>query len=179
LSGNDGGPLPREVTCFIFVASSSSPVQTFTIDLSGEQGLFLLDTFGSFQLEACDELDCMVEVTYEYTVINTGGVEATIEKFEREREGDILDLTGEVPAIVSPGSTISASETEIVNYCLDAVYFTEVTVEAVPESGGLICPATADYQFAVTVSCRVDVQVSPLVFVISYASYKCFTDQFF
>ena len=161
LNGNNGGSLPGEVTCFIFTQSDANPVQTFSIDLSGDQDLFLLDTFGSFQLEACDESDCMVEVMYEYTVVNTGGVDATVEKFEREREGDILDLLDGLPTtVVAPGSTTSASETEVVNYCLDAVYYTVVSVEAVPESGGLICPATADYEFEVNVGCRVDVEVS-------------------
>lgn len=161
LMGNDIGPLPEEVTCFIYVASDSNPVQSFTIDLSGEQELFLLDTFGSLQLEACDELDCMVEVTYAYTVINTGSVDATIEKFERERDGVVLDLLNSVElTVVSPGNTASSSETEFVNYCLDAVYYTVVTVEAVPETGGLICPATAEYEFEVNVGCRVDVDIT-------------------
>ena len=157
--GSNG--LPESVTCMLFTAGSDVPDQMFTMNLSSDDELYLQDTFGSFQLEACDVMDCMIEVTYAYTVVNTGQTDATVTTFTRERDDEILDLLAAGmldPVIIAPGSTGSAEEKELVNYCKDAVYFTKVDVDAVPPTG-LSCPATANYEFAISVGCRVDVDI--------------------
>jgi len=93
LNSNRGtNGLPEIVTCMIFTSENSEQAQEFVINLSADDELYLQDSFGSFQLEACNMMDCMVEVAYEYTVVNTGNTIANVTSFVRERDGDILDL---------------------------------------------------------------------------------------
>jgi len=163
LNSNRGtNGLPEIVTCMIFTSENSEQAQEFVINLSADDELYLQDSFGSFQLEACNMMDCMVEVAYEYTVVNTGNTIANVTSFVRERDGDILDLLASgllEPTLIGPGSSGSASETELINYCQDSVYFTKVDVDAIPPTG-LSCPASATYEFEVMVGCRVDVDIT-------------------
>lgn len=159
LRANRGYALPEQVTCRL--STSGTPVQSVTVNL--DQDLFLQDSFGSLLLEACDDFDCQVPVTYEYTVLNAGeSAEITVTTWERERQDKVLDLL-ELPTatsvIISPNQTGSLLETEVINACRDAEIATTVSVKAVASSMGLPCSATTLHSFEINVPCRVHVEI--------------------
>jgi hypothetical protein len=151
------GALPEEMTCSIF-STTGDLLQSFMINTSGQVDLFLKEKFGSFELVSCDDLDCVPEVTYTYTVFNTGTVPVTVTTFEREQNGEKEDLLPEINPIIEAGSTATASETEMIDLCMDGEYLTTVLVEAFPPTG-LVCPSEAEYFFSTEVGCRVDVEI--------------------
>jgi hypothetical protein len=156
MSGTDS--LPGEVTCSVF-ATDGTVLQKFMINTSGQVDLFLKDKFGSLELLACDDKDCVLDLTYTYTVFNTGSVSVTVTKFESERDGETSNLLlGLEPTEIPAGSSSSQRETDAIDICVDAALTTIVKVEAFPPSGP-ICPAEADYTFTTAVGCRVDVQI--------------------
>jgi hypothetical protein len=153
-----GTALPESITCSI-LSTDGDLFQTVSIDTSGQVDLYLKDKFGSLELQACDAQDCITDVTYTYFIFNTGPVPIDVTKFERIREGESANLLPSlIPTEIAPGSTGTGSETEPLDLCADAEYFTEVFVEAFPPTG-LICPAKAEYFFATEVGCRVDVEI--------------------
>jgi hypothetical protein len=65
--------LPAYISCSL-TTNDGSDIQKVAFDLSGGDELYLQNTFGSLRLEACDELDCHLNVSYFYLVGNEGNV---------------------------------------------------------------------------------------------------------
>ena len=156
---NDAGPLPEEITCTIS-STTGQALQIFTINTSGQVDLYLKDKYASFELEACDALDCITNVTYTYNALNTGGVDMIVEEFQKNTIGVITDLLLDLdPVLVRPGETSSVTATEPVDTCVSGEFFTTVNVVATPPNGAT-CQGEADYFFEIEVGCRVDVEIS-------------------
>ena len=146
MSGEGG--LPPMITCSVF-SITGEILQSLTVDASGSTDLFLKDKFGSLTLEACDEQDCISEVTYIYTLQNNGAVDIEVTKFERDREGEIVDLLPEVTTLV-PGESFVTAETESIDVCEDASICTTITME---DSTGN-CGDTDEYCFEISTEPR-------------------------
>lgn len=92
-----------------------------------------------------DPDDCLLDVTYTYTVDNTGLVDANIVLFTREREGDFADL---MPLLDSTfleiAGTTLVEETEEIDRCVEQTFTTNTVVEQLPNPE-LLCKDTGFY----------------------------------
>lgn len=150
--------LPEEITCSIF-STEGDLLQAFMINTGGSVDLSLTDKFGSLSLEACNDADCMVEVTYSYNVENAGSVPVLVRKFERSQNGQVEDFLGDLrlPQI-APGGTESVKELRDIDTCVGEEYFVFLEVITIPPSG-TECPAQADFFFPILEGCLVNVQI--------------------
>ena len=149
-------------TCTLYNAQQE--LQHLTIDLSRDQPISILDSFGSFQVESCNGFDCSEELTYTYTIFNSGSVIATITSLQRiwssndgDNTEDLLNVL-EDQELTPAGGIVTIEESEIINLCQDQEYLTKVQVIAESPLGD-ICPAEGDYFFETTVACQVDVDI--------------------
>lgn len=148
VEGKNGGKLPDSFSCSI--ANEDGVLQTVTINTSGDEDLYLKNQFGSLQVESCDNQDCTVDVTYKYTVTNTGNTDLTITELDRERDGQKLDLIDELGKLnLRPGQSTSAPEKDTVDICVDGTYVTTAEVEGDSPAGATVSD-TDDYEFEVT-----------------------------
>ena len=89
--------------------------------------------------------DCLLDVTYTYTVDNTGLVDANIVLFTRERDGAFQDL---MPLLDSTflelGGTTFVQETEEIDRCVAQTFTTNTIVRQLPNPE-LLCKDTAFY----------------------------------
>ena len=150
--------LPEEITCSIF-STEGDLLQAFMINTGGSVDLFLTDKFGSLSLEACNDTDCVVEVTYSYIVENEGSVPVLVRKFERSQNGQVEDFLGDLrlPQI-APGGTESVQELRDINTCVGEEYFVVLEIITIPPSG-IECPAQADFFFPILEGCLVNVEI--------------------
>ena len=157
-----GGLLPDMMTCVI-TDENDDELQSLTINTSGDVDLYLQDKFGALQLESCkveneEEQVCIVPITYTYTLDNVGTNDMNITVLEYTRDGETVDLLSEVVDSnpLSPGDSVSTSDEEMLNICVDGIYTTTVTAEADPPEGAP-CFDEDEFVFEVVNTCRVDV----------------------
>lgn len=87
----------------------------------------------------------MIDVTYTYTVDNTGLVDANIIQFERVREGEFLDLFPLLETtFIALGDTTIVQETEEIDRCIDQSFTTNTIVRTTPNAD-LLCKDTGFY----------------------------------
>ena len=88
---------------------------------------------------------CLLDVTYTYTVDNTGLVDANIILFSREREGVFADL---VPLLedtfLEVAGTTNVQETEEIDRCVAQSFTTTTIVRQLPNAD-LLCRDTGFY----------------------------------
>ncbi|CAB9508831.1 Rhs element vgr protein [Seminavis robusta] len=93
---------------------------------------------------------CSVEVTYTYTIINTGVVTLTVTFFDRDRNGEVVDLLPNLdPVVIPPGETSSQTEVVTVNFCIDMKSLLWLYSEA-SQSTGLIAEVEDTHTFSTT-----------------------------
>ena len=162
---NGGAVLPTRLNCSIRNPADATVVyQTIGMDTSGTVDFFLKDTFGSLEVEACANdqglsSDCIVDVTYTYTMTNVGTSDMTITVVSRTRNSQTVDLLNLVPVpFLMPGESTIVRETEALDICVDGSYTTTVEAAADPPTG-FPCLGSDTYVFDVPVSCRVDVTI--------------------
>ena len=110
--------LPEQVRCSIFNLMGDL-LQSLVINMSGQDDLYLKDKYGSLTLEACNSQVCNTDVTYAYTVENTGSKLMTVTEFARMRNGVREDLLpAEVPFDLAPGDSRTSTEIETVDLCV-------------------------------------------------------------
>lgn len=90
--------------------------------------------FGSLEVEQCDDLDCIVGVTYSYTASNAGEAPINITSMTRTREGETVDLTDMVdPTELDVGESTVVEEPDEVDYCVPSVITTRVDISSFGE----------------------------------------------
>ena len=148
----DEGSLEARITCEISAADGSS-MQGVVINTSGEEDLFLGDTFGSLELVSCGGRSCLANVEYSYMVNNTGTGDAVLTEFSRVRESgdpgnpsapvveERVDL-GANGTVISEGGVVFGCETELFDLCRATDIETTVTVVATPFEGEVVCEDT-------------------------------------
>jgi len=143
------GSLPEAINCTLS-SSRGSIIQENVIDTSGQVTLNLQNKFGALTVVACDQLTCIQNITYSYTVSNVGGVEMHVTQLERIFNGVPTDLLPYLPnPDLFPGQSTSLKDSYTIDVCKAGTYATEVNVEAQP-SGGRPCLNNATYTFTIT-----------------------------
>ncbi|CAB9521954.1 expressed unknown protein [Seminavis robusta] len=170
----------NETTCSIYSAADTDDddegilLQRVTMDLSSSSSsspvLGLQNTFGSLQLQGCDDLQCDHEVSYAYTILNNGSEAAIITSLQSNRTSSSgVDVQDHLNDLWSPeiaaGSVVILPRDETINRCRDNHFTTHVQVEATSELSGLTCPSESTYQFSTSVSCLLAVDI------------QCFSDE--
>ena len=156
--------LPDMISCL--VSANGDDFQTFEINTSGDDDLYLNDAFGSFTVQSCADtsgnppLVCIIPVIYTYDFANVGTNDMTVTVAERTRNNVTINLIDNIPdKELAPGESTQITEAENLNICIDGLYLTTLTGSATPP-GGEICTDTDEYVFQIGVSCRVDVEVT-------------------
>ena len=140
------GGLTDIITCTVEGADGTL-YQTITINTSGDVNLHLGEKFGSLQLQACDDQDCIESVTWYYTFENIGSTPMTITVADRTRN-DITDsLRDQLPTLqLDIGQSAGISETQKVGMCVDNVITTNIDVHATAPDA-TICEGKGLYTF--------------------------------
>ena len=156
---NPDGALPGNVECSIMTVRGET-LQTNTIDTSGDVPLSLSDVFGALRVESCDDLSCIEELCYNYTISNIGSAEMEVTVVDHVYNGvteDLLDLVPTNPLL--PGQSTSFSEKRTVNTCIQGNFSTEIDVQAEP-SDGEMCQEQEEYNFSIIPDCIADLEVT-------------------
>ena len=143
----DRDAYPELVQCFV-KDNRGRTLQTFTVASARFEDLYLKDVFGSLQLESCDRLNCLVPVTYVYTIQNDGNTELDVTRLDRTRD----DMTEDVVRLVEdkrlrPDENTPAREASRIDVCVEDMIRTSVRAVGAPPSGS---PVTADDSYEVT-----------------------------
>ena len=130
-----GGVLPSPINCTI-EDSSGNLMQWNLIDVSGSVALQLKDCFGSLEMEACDDKECLQESTLTYFINNVG-----------ETDMQVVNVTGQVdnqppfqlvdevdPNPVPIGQTVTVTEVVVLDYCEDFNYTVCGYIDARPDN---------------------------------------------
>jgi hypothetical protein len=89
------------------------------------------------QAESPDE--CLIDITYTYTIDNTGIVDANIILFTRTRNGEFVDLLDSLDSTFLPvGESTSIEETEEIDRCVQQSFATNTIVGQIPNAD-LLC----------------------------------------
>ena len=90
--------------------------------------------------------DCMVDVTYTYTITNTGAEVMSLVDLKSTQNGveTSLDLGGKTE--LQPGESITVTEVVAIDLCVGTPNLTTVTVTGQPPMGQ-ICTGTDTYEF--------------------------------
>merc|ERR1740124_1221375 len=132
VSGAGGSELPNSILCEI--KQNNVKRQELRINTSGKEDLYLKDIFGSFQLESCDEKDCLVPITYTYSLENIGQSPMDITEVLRSRGDNIVDLMDEVLAL-GFGESTTITEEDIIDVCVKDEITTVLSAKADPDVG--------------------------------------------
>jgi hypothetical protein len=126
------GLLPATLVCSVTSEDLGTglPIQLYQeLEFSTQRNFGVKSTFGSLEVEQCDDLDCIIDVTYTYTTTNVGEAAINITSFLRERDGDTADLTDLVdPKEIDVGGTTVLEEQDQVDYCVTSVITTVVQI---------------------------------------------------
>lgn len=162
---NGASGLPQAITCVIADDSAGSQIQTITFDTSGSVDLVLNDKFGMMELMSCDVLgqplqSCMVPVVYTYELENIDALEVNVTSLIRTRNGEEADLTESIEPFnpLFPGDTVSTTETDEFNLCVDGLYETTIIAQAT-QLTGTFCEFAATYDIAINSQCRIDIDI--------------------
>jgi len=128
--------LPETLVC-VMEDNNGSVLQTLTLNTGGNEDLYLKDKFGSLQVEACDDLDCTVDIVYEYKVTNTGPTALTVTMLDRDRGGETVSLVNKInDPDLSPGEFTTVPEDDVVDVCVNGIYVTTAETAGSSASGG-------------------------------------------
>jgi len=122
------GGLPDQVTCSVF-STAGALLQTFVVNPSGSENLFLTDKFGSLSLLACDDQDCSATVVYTYEICSSGTIDLLVTVAESDLNGAITDLIPEFSdTTIVPNVCETAQETKVINLCEDDCFINTFTM---------------------------------------------------
>eukprot|EP00977_Amphora_coffeiformis_P030378 scaffold46582_cov214-Amphora_coffeaeformis.AAC.2 len=132
--------LPDKISCTI--GEGTTVYQTNVIDVSGEVRLELKDTFGTLQLQSCDDDDCVEEVIITYTVTNIGPVDMNVTSVlgqvinnDTVSNDEIVELVEFVnPNPVPVGQIATTKYRTKIDFCVGQVIDIKGSVTALPET---------------------------------------------
>lgn len=160
VTGNDGG-LPSGIECNV-MSGSGETLQQISFHTAGQVPLSLYDTFGSLRVESCNDLTCIQELCYNYTISNSGSAQMEITVVDYNFNGVVEDLLELVPTNKNPllpGESTSFTEKFTINICSEGNFTTAIDVQADPPNGEM-CRAQTDYSVVVVPDCDADVDIS-------------------
>lgn len=130
------GSLSSTLMCAIASIDGSTFYQTVTLDTSGTVDLYLGNEFGSLQLQACDDQDCIEEVTYFYLLENVGSTPMTITVLDRTRDGVTESFLDRLPTTeLDIDESTVVTEMDTIDVCVKQLINITVNAEAEPPAG--------------------------------------------
>lgn len=164
--GDAGGLLPAELECTVSSADGSTLYQT--LFFSTTQSFTAKSEYGSLEVESCDDLECIIDVTYSYTATNAGESPINITSMTRIRDGETLDLTDQVdPTELDVGEQTVVTEPDQVDYCVTSSITTEVKISSEgeeclvnPTRRGLLRHADDSFENVIVKTAKYDIAVS-------------------
>jgi len=89
--------------------------------------------------------ECLIDITYTYTVTNIGDVDANIVLFTRTRNGEFVNLIGELDGtFLAVSQDTAVEETEEIDRCIQQSFATNTIVAQVPNAD-LLCEDVGFY----------------------------------
>ena len=153
--------IPEFVSCTVYSLNDGSfDAALQRVLISTSEPFYLKETYGSLQVQSCDDEVCLQEVTFTYTVTNDG--ETTAEVTELIRDCDLVTDPSDIFSLLTqttlaPGESGSYSETFTVDVCEGGASL-GASVQAAANDDR----CQADYEFEATPdvpTCAVDVEV--------------------
>jgi len=160
VKGTAGSTLGDSIFCEI--KQNNFRRQELKINTSGKEDLYLKDVFGSFKLESCDEKDCLVPITYTYSITNVGQGPMDITEVMRSRGDNTVDLLDEVgKKTLEFKESTTLEDKDIIDVCVkDEIEIIKFSAKADPPNGK-ICFDSEQYIIVVDPNeCRVDVEIT-------------------
>eukprot|EP00546_Thalassionema_frauenfeldii_P002433 CAMPEP_0178934710 /NCGR_PEP_ID=MMETSP0786-20121207/24037_1 /TAXON_ID=186022 /ORGANISM="Thalassionema frauenfeldii, Strain CCMP 1798" /LENGTH=1502 /DNA_ID=CAMNT_0020612569 /DNA_START=1215 /DNA_END=5725 /DNA_ORIENTATION=- len=146
----------KVLNCELFDTENGERTQELTLNLCGD--VSLKSVYGALQLEGCDELTCLVDITYVYRIQNVGTDEMDVTRVERIRNGQTLSLLdddndndNDNDNILNVGEFTEIEEDDILDVCttsVEAEICTKLVVEVDPpevEGEGELCLDVDEY----------------------------------
>jgi len=148
--------LPETIACGIFTTNGSARLQSFTISASGQVDLFLKDTYGSLILLACNDQDCIKDITFVYEISNMGDIPMTVTRFSStSTNGQTEHILADIRPVILPGFDEDVSRVQTVDTCVSGKYATGTEFYAEPGP----CYDEASYSFEIKDGCRLAVDI--------------------
>lgn len=140
--------LPDQIEC-ILIDSVGNKVQQVTIDTSGKIELHLKNTFGSLEVNGCDNVSCLEEISYTYTFQNVGTTDADIILANRDLNGGIFSLIHFLPRNpLAPGTTTSVTKKKMIDVCKGEEYTVKLNADGATNTGKR-CEANDELRFEI------------------------------
>ncbi|KAL3924028.1 MAG: hypothetical protein SGILL_001292 [Bacillariaceae sp.] len=125
-----------------------------------DRGLVLKEEYGSFTSEgySCDENDvhnCLIKIQYGLEACNVGGRDEQVYEFQIDMDGEICDLTEDIPASdleLAPEECLDAIKTEFIDVCTTNEYCAKAVVNMTNPETGPPCEKEDEIKFNTTVS---------------------------
>jgi len=121
--------LPTSLSCVVSTLDEATVYQELIF--SPRAAFTLKSTFGSLEVEQCGALDCIVDVTYSYTLSNIGEAAINITSVMRTRDGatdELIDLVN--PKEIDVGESTVIQDPDVVDYCVAGNINTGIVVAA-------------------------------------------------
>jgi hypothetical protein len=123
-----------------------------------DQGLVLKEEYGSFlsQGYSCDESDvhnCLLEIVYGLESCNIGGRDEQVYDFYIDLDGEISDLTADIPEsdlMLAPEECVDAVIEAFIDVCSDNAYCAIAVVNMTNPETGPPCETTDEIKFNFT-----------------------------
>lgn len=125
-------PIPDDLSCFVTSVDTITDATTLQrLEFSTVSSFTAKARFGALEVEQCDDLDCIVGVTYSYTASNVGEAPINITSMTRTRDGETADLTDLVnPKELDVGESTVVEEPDEVDYCVPSTITTVVNISS-------------------------------------------------
>lgn len=144
--GGASMPLPDKIFCSI--EEDMDVLQSNIIDVSGNERLDLKDTFGALQLEACNENDCVKDVTLTYTITNVGDVDMSVtsvigqvinmDMVNNDAVFELVDMVMPNPVLV--GQSVMVAFNSSIDFCVGELVTITGSTSALPEGSPFPLP---------------------------------------
>lgn len=127
-------------------------VQRVSIDVSGGSPLNLMDTFGALTIQGCDNVTCIEDAHYTYTLYNVDVYDMEMTKFDRTFSGATSSLLSSLPMNpIDSDAQTSFGETMRIDVCQTHRQFfvTSLSVHGIASGFSQGCDAQEYYRFIV------------------------------
>lgn len=143
--------LPYSLECTLSDSITGVVVQRTIIGMGSslDGPVQLKNTFGSLQIEGCDNVQCLQHVDLEYAVQNDGASDMWIDSLQRKFDGD--DQKEEIKHLLTTnplasGDTDLVRETTVLDLCQGVDLQVHVNLDGSPDNGPP-CAQSASYSF--------------------------------
>ena len=154
------GPLPEVIYCTIS-NQNGDLLQWNMIDTSVNEPLYLKEQYGAFQVEGCNNQQCLQGLDMTYTIVNGGSHSLNVvdvaRSFNGEQSESLVDMLSSNPLAL--GETAVVEEAVGLDICQTVSLLVAVDVDGQPDDGPE-CDDSSELVFGVAPQCVVDVDLT-------------------